>query len=493
MPVETTLDLSMFQKPDSVLKLLKYYDFNVTKPMKDHLQLKGSFLKLKLLRTELIHLQGHGHQLHSRSPSALHNGFSYDTEHNSLDPSKSISGNIDNMGADSRHQLLDSAPSLSSPYRDSASGGFPRSLQSSYYSSVGSTSHTVDTDIPNYVLMQQQSVMGNEMLAHRQSPLVDVPSSSTNSTSSPTMQHHKSYSDSASGGSLRRRPSFDGDTWASSSHSSPQRFPVDTDTINFILTQRQDVVKAIEQDYGTKMVVKDDGAGFTMVSFVGKNSEKAKAHFLDSINEISPSLCIQEMHLKKYDHTEQKHILKRIQRNEDLGVMITLSGDVVKLVGSPRESFEMMQRILGHSGDSHRGRVMERSSKSRRSSSVPRQCKLEDHARIRDQENQASAANKYSPSSYQEKSDEVKAPQIVQGKTPDKNSQQTRSNSESQDKNRTVTEQTMYQNMELVSSSQAKKSPRQQVTKFLKQLDPSYTKMDFKKLQCKTSNSKPQK
>ncbi|KAB5517736.1 hypothetical protein PHYPO_G00170620 [Pangasianodon hypophthalmus] len=530
MQCETTLDLSMFPKPESVLKLLNHYDFNVTEPIPGHLQLKGSFLKLKLIRNELVHLRGHEHQSHSRSPSALQNGSTCS------DPrlvSKSTSRNMDKTDAVSRNQLLDSAPSLSS-YRDSVSGGYPRHLQSSHSSyTERNASSPVGAVVQTY-----RGQDSDELLAHRRSPLADGASLlSANSPSSltllhhtsplcrdsasggsprslhssyyssiescsntvDTMQHHTSYRDSASGGSLRKRPSLNDDTWAGSSHSSPASssggmasFPVDRDTINFILTQRQDVVKVIEKDCGTEMGLKDN-PGFTMVTFSGKNSEKAKACLLEFINEIRPSLRMQEIHLKKYDHAQQKRILERIQRNKDSGVTITHSDDVVKLVGSSGGSFEMMQKILGHSDDPHRGRAMERSSKSRRSHSVPRQYKLADNAHFTGHENLASAENKYSPSHYQEESDEGKALQFVRGpeQTPDKNSQRTRSNSASQDRNRAIREQAMHQDVELVSSTQEKKSPKKYAIGLLKRFDPNAKNIDFRKGLQKTSKSKP--
>lgn len=576
MQVKTTLDLRMFLKPGTVLKLLDNYGFNVTECSSGHVQLKGSFLKLKLIRGELMQLQGHEHHSHSKSPSPLHNGSSlgYDMERKSLDPrfvSKSTLRNMDKMDAVSQHQLLDHAPSSSyrdsasgesprslqsrrssyternasspmnavaqklqrqdsnellaqrrSPHADgasslsatspssltslhhtsplynySASGGYPRSLHSSHYSSIGSTSHNVDTDIPNYVLTQQQNVMSHEMFAHRRSHLVDVPSSSKTSTYSPTMQHHTSDRYSPSNGSFEN---FQYDSRARSSHTSPSSssggmasFPVDTDIINFILTQRQNDIEGIKKDYDTEMNIKD-GVGFTTVTFLGKNSEKAEACLLNIIEEIGPSLRTQEIHLKEHDSVKKKQILERIEGNKDSGVSITHTDDVVKLVGDSRGSFEMMQKLLGHNDASHRGRAMEKGSKPRRSSSLPRQYKMAANARVTAPENQASAASKYSPSHYQEKSDEGKFQQIVQGpgQTPDKKSQRTRSKSESRDKNRTTKEQALPQNVELESPGRGKKSLKEYGINFLKRLDPNAKNVDFRKAMRKKSNSTPQ-
>lgn len=543
MQAEATLDLSVFPKREPVLDLIKSYDFTLTEHNPGHLQLKGSFLKLKLIRNQLIQFQEYEHH-YSRSPSALHNGSSlgYDLERSNLDHrfvSKSISRNMDKMdstpssslyrvsesgGSARSHQIslsyyterhasspvdavddqkyekqdrnvlsahrqslhADGASSISvngpssvnllqdiSPLnRDLASGGTLRSISSPSY---GSTSHTADTT---------QHHTSYKDLASGGTPRSNYYSSngSTGHTTD-SLQHHTSYKDSASGGSLRRRPSFSGDTWPSSSHGSPSSstgemasFPVDTDIINYILIQRQSDVKAIAKDYGTETTLKDND-GLTTVKFRGKNSEKAKEDLLSIIEKISPSLRTQEIHLITYDRAEQKQILERIHQNQDSSVVIKHSGDVIKLVGTSSESFEMKQKLLGHP----RGRTIERSSKYRRSTSLPKQYKPTHHARITDTENTASAATKYNPSGYQEKPDEGKAPQIVRGHelTPDKNLQRTRSNSESRDKNRTTREKAVHQDLEVASSSQGTKTPKNLATQVAKRLDSSVKNIDF--------------
>ncbi|KAM9434698.1 RNA-binding protein 43 isoform 1-T3 [Clarias gariepinus] len=541
MPVETSLDLSMFPKQEkTVSKLLKYYGFNVKDIKSGHVQLHGSFLKLKLLRSKLMQLQGHEHQSHERSPTTLHNGstLGYGMERNSVDHrygSKSVSRNDAVSWLDSAPSSLSSlniypavyessrihqnsllsyterntsspvdgvaqkyherhnhnellaqrqspigdgaSSSISANYSsdltllhhtsplniDLASSGSPRSLQSSYSSTFGSTSYASDTGITKYT-QQEQHVIGNAMVTHRASPLVDVPSPSKNSTSSPNMQHHTNSRDSASGGSFRRRSSFDRDTGASSSSSSPSSssegktsFPVDTEIIDFILTQEPDVVKRIQNACGTEMSLKYD-AGFTMVTFLGKNSEEAKAYLLETIKKIGPLLRTQVIELKKFDRSEQKKILQRIEFNKDLGVTITPSDDCVKIVGYSNLSFEVMQKILGNNDD--RGRAMGRNSKLRRSSSLPRQFKSTPQSRSTGPEYQAGAPKTYSPSHYQEKSDEGKASQVVRGReqTPDRNPQHTRSNSASRDKSKISKERSMHQDVELTTPNQVKKS-----------------------------------
>ncbi|XP_060721565.1 uncharacterized protein si:dkey-154b15.1 isoform X1 [Tachysurus vachellii] len=512
MQVEATLDLSMFPKQEPVLRLIKSYDFTVTERIPGRLQLKGSFLKLKLIRNQLVQLQGQEHH-YSSSPSALHNGSSlgYDLECNSLDPrfeSRSILRNMDKMDAVGQTQLLESTP-LSSTYRFSGSGGSPRSHQSSHLSyTERNASSPVDAVDQKYERLDR-----NEPFVHRRSLHADGASSiSANDASrvtllqhtSPlnrdsasggfpqsiyyssnvgtghtadTMQHNTFYKDSASGGSLRRRPSSSGDTWASSSHSSPSSssegmasFQEDTDIISFILTQRQNDVKMIEKNYGTEISLRDND-GLTTVKFWGKNSEKAKADLINIIKEISFALRTQVIHLKNYDHAEREQILERIRRNQHSGVVIINSGDVVKLVGSSSESFEMKQKLLGHKADHPRGRTMERGSTPRRSSSLPRKYKTTHHTHITDPEDAARAATKYTPSHYQDNLDEGKAPLIVRGPvlTPDKKSQ--RSDSESRAKNRTNKENSVHQNLESSSLSQEIKSPKQLPTLVSKLLD----------------------
>lgn len=518
MQVEATLDLSMFPKQETVLCLIKSYDFTVTEHIPGRLQLKGSFLKLKLIRNQLVQLQGQEHH-YSGSPSALHNGSSlgYDLECNSLDPrfeSRSTLRNMDKMDAVGQTQLLESTPSSSS-YRVSGSGGSPRSHQSSLLSyTERNASSPVDAVDQEFDRLDR-----NEPFIHRRSLLADGASSiSANDPSSVTLLQHTSplnrdsasggfpqsihYSSNvgtghtadtmqhntfykASGGSLR---SFSGDTWASSSHSSPSfssggmaSFQEDTDIINFILIQRQNDVKMIKKIYGTEISIRDND-GLTTVKFWGKNSEKAKADLINIIKEISSSLRTQVIHLKNYDHAGQKQILERIQRNQDSGVVIINSGDVIKLVGSSSESFEMKQKLLGHKVDYLRGRTMERGSTPRRSVSLPRKYKTTHHTHITDPEDAASAATKYTPSLYQDNLDEGKTPLTVRGPvlTPDKKSQRIRSNSESQGKKSTNKENSVHQDLKSSLSPEIK-FPKQIPTLVTKLLD---VKDNFKIRSC---------
>ncbi|XP_047672102.1 uncharacterized protein si:dkey-154b15.1 isoform X2 [Tachysurus fulvidraco] len=503
MQVEATLDLSMFPKQEPVLHLIKSYDFTVTEHIPGRLQLKGSFLKLKLIRNQLVQLQGQEHH-YSRSPSALHNGSSlgYDLECNSLGPrfeSRSILRNMDKMDAVGQTQLLEStsSSSSSSSYRVSGSGGSPRSHQSSHLSyternasspvdGVGQKYERLDRNEPfghrrslhadsassisangasNVTLLQHTSPLNRDSASGGFPQSIHYSSNVGTGHTADTMQHNTFYKDSASGGSLRRHPSLSGDISASSSHSSPSSssggmasFQVDTDIINFILIQRQNDFKTIE-NYCTEISVRDNN-GLTTVTCRGKNSEKAKADLINIIKELSFSLRTHEIHLKNFDHAELKQISERIRRNQDSGVMIKTSGDVIKLVGSSSESFEMKQKLLGHTVDHPRGRTMERGSTLRRSSSLPRKYKT---THITDPEDTARAATKYTPSRYQDNLDEGKAPLTVRGpeQTPDKKSQWIRSDSESRGKKRTNKENSVHQDLESSSLSQEIKSPKQ--------------------------------
>lgn len=517
MPVETTLDLNMFPDQEPVMKLLEYYDFNVTELKSGHLQLKGSFLKLKLIRNELIRLRGREHQSHGRPPSAPHN-----MDRRSSDPRfvfMSVSGNLDRKDAVGQHRLFDNAPSLSSLYGDLASGGSPKSFRSSHtsYADINASSpvntvgqkyqSSLSTDPPSSLtlLPHTSSVYRDSALASTKGAYGSQYSIGRTTNTVNSMQQDTPYRDSASGGSPRRRPSFNDDSSTSGpSHSSPSSssegtasFPVDTDCFNFIRTQQHDVVKKIKEYFGTEMEWKED-AGVTMVTFLGKDSKKAKAYLLDVIEQLSLSLRAQVIDLRKFDRTEREQILERIRHNEDPGVMITRSDDVVKLVGSSVESFKVRRKILGHSDDPDRGRDMERNSKPGRSMSEPRHRKLAEHARASNHEMKASVqANRYSPLHYPGGSDEGKAPPIIRDleRTRSKNSQWTGSSSESRDKHRTSREPSIHQDAGLAPSSRGKCFPAQKCTDALKfnQLNSKCTNFKIKTNEPAPKNKTPAK
>ncbi|TSK28292.1 RNA-binding protein 43 [Bagarius yarrelli] len=462
MPVETTLHLSLFPNHESVRKLLESYDFTITEDIPGRVQLKGSFLKLKLLRTQLIQLLCHDHH-RFRPSSALHNGYSlgYELERNHPESrlvSKSISRNVRDVDAVSQQELLVSAPSSTS-FQVSGSSGSPRIPQTpnSFYN-VRNASSLVDAVAEEY---QKQS-RNQPVLAHGRRPCADGASSnpsahnllqqykdfaSTGSTSHAADTMHTSHEDLDSS---EFRRCLSSDASSSSSSGGVSSIYVATDIINFIQTQHKDVIQKIRKNNGTKIEVQAD-AEVATVTFSGKNSKKAQACLLNTIYEITPSLITQKINLKNFDRAKQLQILERIERNRDRGVMITQCHDVIKLVGTSKESFEMMQVLLGHNDELSRGRPMERSSKVRRSSSLPRLYKMTQNFCSTDPEPQASVPIQYNPSHYQEKPDEGKVPQIGPGfeRTCSKNM-----------------EQRVHQDTELPLSSPGKTSQR----KSLKQL-----------------------
>ncbi|KAL7829968.1 hypothetical protein SRHO_G00310950 [Serrasalmus rhombeus] len=359
MEVETTLNINMFPSWRKALQLVKQHGFEVAELSPGRLRLKGSFLNLKLLRKKLAHLLAQDVLLQSRSPPAVSNGYS-------------------------------SASSAS------VSRIQPDSLEAR---SVAKSS------------LKYGHMISNGVHARNRSPMVDGASAlsgvspATSSDSDTPRSLH-----SLSAGSYSRPTSSRRET----------AFLVDQDVLDYALVYKQDFFKDIEVLYGAEMRLIYD-KDITTVTFVGKNCQKAQEKLQALIKEIEPTLRTQEINLKTYRPDQQRKIYDRVQTHPDSGVLIKQNGDTIKLVGSSKRSFLVMQMLLGVTDDpstssQRRGRELERSSRLRRSSSLPREHRVisvreADQVRRPKPDLQASAAKDYSPSRYQEEAQSRRQPQ----------------------------------------------------------------------------------
>ncbi|KAL6457593.1 hypothetical protein MHYP_G00345560 [Metynnis hypsauchen] len=366
MEVETTLDINMFPSSQNALQLVKQRGFKVTELSPGRLRLKGSFLNLKLLHQKLAHLLAQGVLRQRRSPSAVSNGYS-------------------------------SASSAS------VSRIEPDSLEAR---SVAKSSLKYGHMISNGVHARNRSpvVDGASALSGVSPARLNLPQPTSPDSDAPRSLHSL-CADSYRGPTSSRRETT---------------FLVDQDILDYALIYKQDFFKDIEVVYGAEMRLihhKD----IVMVTFEGKNCQKAQAKLQAFIKEIEPTLRTQEIDLKKYRPDQQKQICDRIQAYKDMGVLIKHDGDTIKLVGSSTRSFLVMQMLLGVTDDpstssQRRGRELERSSRLRRSSSLPRDHRVisvreADQGHSPKPDFQASATKDYSPSHYQEEARSRREPQ----------------------------------------------------------------------------------
>ncbi|KAL7829263.1 hypothetical protein AOLI_G00301480 [Acnodon oligacanthus] len=366
MEVETTLDVNMFPSSRKALQLVRWHGFEVTELSPGRLRLKGSFLSLSLLRKKLTHPLAQGVPLQSRSPPAVSNGYS-------------------------------SASSAS------VSRIKPDSLEAR---SVAESSLKYGQMISNGVHARSRSpvVDGASALSGVSPASLDLPQPTSPDPDAPRSLP-KVYADSYSGPASSRREAS---------------VLVDQDILDYALVYKQDFFKEIDVVYDAEMRVIYDKDVAT-VTFVGKNCQKAQAKLQAFIKETEPTLRTQEINLKKYSPDQQRQICDRIQACKDLGLLIKQDGDIIKLVGSSARSFWVMQMLLGVTDDpstssQRRGRELERSSRIRRSSSLPREHRVisvreADQVRSPKPDHQASAAKDCSPSRYQEEAQSRREPQ----------------------------------------------------------------------------------
>ncbi|XP_072531711.1 RNA-binding protein 43 [Salminus brasiliensis] len=390
MPVKTKLNMSMFPKPQDVWLLLRSNGFEATEIRPGILQLKGSFLSLKLLRKKLTELLVQDVLSQNTSPSALSNGY----------PSASVSQMEPN------HLVPITA------FRPSSNHG---------------------------------RVMSNGVHAGSRRPMVNAASPLLGvSSASLKLRQPVSpvYGDPGSAGSPSSSPNYSDYTFHNRPSSKPREASllVDKHVLDYALIYEENFFKEIEVVWGCEMSLKDH-EDVTTVTFLGKDCEKAKRKLQSFIENIAPSLRIQEIHLNDYDLNQQVDIRKRVQYYTDikLGVTIKQDGETVKVVGASTKSFVVKQQLLGESEDpstsSQRGRQLERNSRQR-SSSLPRQYKLNrvcetDQGRLPEPKYGAGVAKEYSPSDYQEEPQSRRA----RGLSNEQQSRR-RSNSESRDRQR---------------------------------------------------------
>ncbi|KAG9339183.1 hypothetical protein JZ751_024041 [Albula glossodonta] len=199
-------------------------------------------------------------------------------------------------------------------------------------------------------------------------------------------------------------------------------------------------VQEILQDHGVKLEVTDmDGKDICTVTLVGHNAEFAKGKLTDFLTKLQRSLRTQEICLSSMSQIEQFQVGRRIQLLKDVyKVLVSQVDDIIQLVGTSTESYEMKQRILGKEdrppSPCRESRALERGRASRRSSSAPRQ---PNKMNTKDFDHKSSVAEGYSSLKHSEKLVDPMGHRL-EAAGPESNqlkvSQRRRSNSESRAK-----------------------------------------------------------
>ncbi|XP_073677682.1 RNA-binding protein 43 [Garra rufa] len=323
MPAEAVLDVSMFSSQEKIQNILYSHGFRISETSRGQLHLEGTYLNLKRIHPQLMHLLAQETQQQRRTPSHYTNGYSLETIlRTSSDDYESRSH------CPSRH----SHNNGQSMY---AAGGRP-------LSGINSRS----SESPN-----------RQALIQAAAPL-DGSSSADSSFSSPT----RSYEDSSTS-ARRRNPSSQRKTDAS--------FPVDPYAFEYVMRFKKDYIEKIQSDHHTR-INHEDASEVVMVKLSGGACEKAANELCEFMQEISSSLRTQEIELKALNSSQKKHITEKAYKFQRIySVLIKEENGVMKVVGSSENSYEAKEKLLGRKVDNALQRHLAKNI-LRRSMSLPR-------------------------------------------------------------------------------------------------------------------------
>ncbi|XP_026144314.1 RNA-binding protein 43 [Carassius auratus] len=311
MPAEAFLDVSMFYNQKTIRSLL--HSFDVSETSSGQLHLRGTFLNLKRIHPKLMHLLAQENQSQRSTPSQCTNGFSSD--------------------------------SVSSDYQSRSHSTLRYIHRNGRNPDSGINSRSPDSP-SRQALMQAASSL-------------EFSSSTEYSFSSPI----RSYEDS-SVTAQQRNPS--------SHRKTEDTFPVDPLAFKYVMHFKKDFIEKIESDHQTHVSHVDD-SGVVMVKLSGGSCEDAGKELREFMQNTSSSLRTQEIDLHELISSRRTHITENAHSFQKIyNVLIKEENDILKVVGSSKESYDAKERLLGREVNIVLPRHFAGDS-MRRSSSLPRQ------------------------------------------------------------------------------------------------------------------------
>ncbi|KAM9415688.1 uncharacterized protein ACWYII_024428 isoform 1-T3 [Salvelinus alpinus] len=330
MPVKATLDVSMFPNDREVRRLLDIHGFKVNELQHGQLLVQGSFLKLRAVKAQLQQLlhQDNQPQYNPSTPSLSgHASGTYkaSTRMHHINGTAMHAGNMSPMYAGSRSPI-------------SVNGEqFAHVLQSS-----SPTNYSRDSGSPCSLSSPRS---GNP------SPSLLAPGYGANVT------HRRNTSPSRS--------------------RSVVSFLMDADVLRYAQCFRKKDIDTILGSNNIQMNVQpSECSDISSVSLEGKNPKSTMEKLQDYLTTLNSTLRTQEIQLGTIDHNGQVRISKLIQKYNSVypTVLVNQVGDILRLVGPSRDSYDMMQILLGKPLElppaGRTGRALDRGSRERRSCSL---------------------------------------------------------------------------------------------------------------------------
>ncbi|CAB1350846.1 unnamed protein product [Coregonus sp. 'balchen'] len=327
MPVKATLDVSVFPNDREVLRLLDIHGFKVYKLRHGQLLVQGSFLKLRAVKAQL-------QQLLHQDNQPQNNPFPTQRQRPCL-------WDLQSLHQDAPHQWYCNACWEHESYvcweQESYFNQFAHVLQSS-----SPTNSSRDSESPCSLSSPRS---GNP------SPSLLAPGYGANVTH-------------------RRNPS-------PSRSRSAVSFLMDTDVLRYALCFRKNDIDTILGSNNIQMDVQpNECSDISSVVLEGKSPKSAMEKLQDFLTALNSTLRTQEIPLGTLDHNRQVRIGKLIQKYNSVypTVLVNQVGDILRLVGPSRDSYDMMQILLGKPLElppaGRTGRALDRGSRDRRSSSL---------------------------------------------------------------------------------------------------------------------------
>ncbi|XP_077052600.1 RNA-binding protein 43 [Siphateles boraxobius] len=314
MPAEAILDLNMFSSHSKIQELLHSHGFQMSKISPGQLQLEGSFLKLKLVYPKLVQFLALETLPQRGTPSHCTNGYSSDSV--------------------SRAEKSDFRPS--------------HNYGNSVYSEGRSTSSGITSRSPE----SQYRLLQNASLLHGSS-----------STESPLSSPSRIYQDSRT--SVQQQN-------PSSLRQTEVSIPVELDVWEYINLFKEDIINKIKSDHQTHINHKKESE-VVMVKLSGGNFRETAKELSELMEKITVSLRTQEIDLNVCDKSQKRDIIQNAYRFQKIyDVLIRRENNVIKVVGSSKDSYDAKQKLLGLDVDIALPKGMKRNI-LRRSSSLPRQ------------------------------------------------------------------------------------------------------------------------
>ncbi|XP_059365919.1 uncharacterized protein LOC132104458 [Carassius carassius] len=304
IPAEAFLNVKMFSSQRKIRDILHSHGFQVSETSSGELHLQGTFLNLKRIHPKLMRLLAQEIHPQRRTPSQYSNGFSSDSV------LRASSSDYDHRSYSTSRHSHSNGHSVYAAGRNTSSGINSRSPES-----------------PD-----------RQALVQAFSPL-DVSSSAESSFSSPT----RSSEDSSMSVRQRNLPS--------PKRKTEDYLHVDPDVFKYVMRFKDSFIEKIESDYHTKIDHEDD-SGVVKVKVSGGACEKAAKKISEFMQDMSLSLCTHEIDLTELDSSQKKHIFqKAISFQKIYSVLIRHESDIIKVVGSSKDSYEAKEKLLGREVD----------------------------------------------------------------------------------------------------------------------------------------------